>query len=177
MEALINFQTMVADLTGMEIANASLLDEGTACAEAMTLAKRSCKSKSNVFFVSRGVHPQSIEVLRTRAEPLGIELVVGDDARGGRDRCLWRAAAVPDTFGAIGDYRGVADAVHTRGGLVAVASDLLALTLLTPPGEWGADIVVGNTQQRFGVPRSVSVARTPPSWPAATPSSARCRAG
>jgi len=81
MEALINFQTMVADLTGMEIANASLLDEGTACAEAMTLAKRSCKSKSNVFFVSRGVHPQSIEVLRTRAEPLGIELVVGDDAQ------------------------------------------------------------------------------------------------
>ncbi|MFO1516702.1 MAG: aminomethyl-transferring glycine dehydrogenase [Lysobacterales bacterium] len=151
MEALINFQTMVADLTGMEIANASLLDEGTACAEAMTLAKRSCKSKSNVFFVSRGVHPQSIEVLRTRAEPLGIELVVGDDAQAAATDAFGVLLQYPDTFGAIGDYRGVADAVHARGGLVAVASDLLALTLLTPPGEWGADIVVGNTQ-RFGVP-------------------------
>ncbi len=95
MEALINFQTMCADLTGMEIANASLLDEGTAAAEAMTLAKRSCKSKSNLFFVSRGVHPQTLEVLHTRAEALGIELAVGDDADAAASRQLRRAAAVP----------------------------------------------------------------------------------
>jgi glycine dehydrogenase len=151
MEALINFQTMCADLTGMEIANASLLDEATACAEAMTLAKRSCKSKSNVFAVSSGVHPQSIEVIRTRAEPLGIEVVVAADA----DLAVMDAFGVmlqyPDTFGAANDYAALADAVHARGGLVAVATDLLALTLLKAPGEWGADIVVGNTQ-RFGVP-------------------------
>ena len=95
MEALINFQTMVADLTGMEIANASLLDEATAAAEAMTLAKRSAKSKSNVFFVSSDVHPQTLEVLRTRAEPLGIELHVGDDGEAADARLLRRAAAVP----------------------------------------------------------------------------------
>ncbi len=151
MEALINFQTMCADLTGMEIANASLLDEATACAEAMTLAKRSCKSKSNVFGVSSGLHPQSIEVIRTRAEPLGIEVVVAADA----DLVVMDAFGVmlqyPDTFGAANDYAALADAVHARGGLVAAATDLLALTLLKAPGEWGADIVVGNTQ-RFGVP-------------------------
>jgi len=151
MEALINFQTMCADLTGMEIANASLLDEATAAAEAMTLAKRSTKSKSNVFFVSGGVHPQTLEVLRTRVEPLGIELVVGDDAAAANTDAFGVLLQYPDTFGRVGDYRAVADAVHARNGLVAVASDLLALTLLTPPGEWGADIVVGNSQ-RFGVP-------------------------
>jgi glycine dehydrogenase len=151
MEALINFQTMCADLTGMEIANASLLDEATAAAEAMTLAKRSAKSKSNVFFVSSGVHPQTLEVLRTRAEPLDIELIVGDDAKAASIDAFGVLLQYPDTFGQIGDYRAVADAVHARNGLVAVASDLLALTLLAPPGEWGADIVVGNSQ-RFGVP-------------------------
>ena len=151
MEALINFQTMCADLTGMEIANASLLDEATAAAEAMTLAKRSAKSKSNVFFVSSGVHPQTLEVLRTRAEPLGLELVVGNDADAAKVESFGVLLQYPDTFGRIGDYRAVADAVHARNGLVAVASDLLALTLLAPPGEWGADIVVGNSQ-RFGVP-------------------------
>ena len=151
MEALINFQTMCADLTGMEIANASLLDEATACAEAMTLAKRSCKSKSNVFFVSSGVHPQSIEVIRTRAEPLGIELVVADDADAAGVDAFGVMLQYPDTFGGIGDYKALAAAVHARGGVVAVATDLLALTLLAAPGEWGADIVVGNTQ-RFGVP-------------------------
>jgi len=151
MEALINFQTMCADLTGMEIANASLLDEATAAAEAMTLAKRSAKSKSNVFHVSKGVHPQTLEVLRTRAEPLGIELVVGDDAAAAGTDAFGVLLQYPDTFGHVGDYRAIADAVHARNGLVAVASDLLALTLLTPPGEWGADIVVGNSQ-RFGVP-------------------------
>lgn len=151
MEALINFQTMCADLTGMEIANASLLDEGTAAAEAMTLAKRSAKSKSNVFFVSNGVHPQTVEVLRTRAEPLDIELVIGDDAEAHSIDSFGVLLQYPNTFGQVHDYQSLADAVHARGGLVAVATDLLALTLIAAPGEWGADIVVGNTQ-RFGVP-------------------------
>ncbi|WP_426689918.1 aminomethyl-transferring glycine dehydrogenase [Rhodanobacter ginsengiterrae] len=151
MEALINFQTMCADLTGMEIANASLLDEGTAAAEAMTLAKRSCKSKSNLFFVSSGVHPQTLEVVRTRAEPLGIELVIGADADAAGTDAFGVLLQYPDTFGSINDYRATAAAVHARGGLVAVATDLLALTLIAAPGEWGADIVVGNSQ-RFGVP-------------------------
>jgi glycine dehydrogenase len=151
MEALINFQTMCADLTGMEIANASLLDEATACAEAMTLAKRSSKSKSNLFFVSKGVHPQTLEVLRTRAEPLGIELAIADDADAAGMDVFGALLQYPDTFGQAHDYQALADAVHARGGVVTVATDLLALTLLKSPGEWGADIVVGNTQ-RFGVP-------------------------
>ncbi|KGM55414.1 glycine dehydrogenase [Lysobacter daejeonensis GH1-9] len=151
MEALINFQTMCADLTGMEIANASLLDEATAAAEAMTLAKRSCKSKSNVFFVSNGVHPQTLEVLKTRAEPLEIELVIGDDADAITTDAFGVLLQYPNTFGQVNDYKALADAVHARGGLVAVATDILALTLIAAPGEWGADIVVGNTQ-RFGVP-------------------------
>jgi glycine dehydrogenase len=151
MEALINFQTMCADLTGMEIANASLLDEATAAAEAMTLAKRSCKSKSNVFFVSGGVHPQTLEVVRTRAEALGIELHVGNDAEGGSVDSFGVLLQYPNTFGTVTDYKALADAAHARGALVAVATDLLALTLLAAPGEWGADIVVGNSQ-RFGVP-------------------------
>ncbi|HKT41360.1 MAG TPA: aminomethyl-transferring glycine dehydrogenase [Rhodanobacteraceae bacterium] len=151
MEALINFQTMCADLTGMEIANASLLDEATAAAEAMTLAKRSSKSKSNVFFVSKHVHPQTIEVLRTRAEPLGIELHIDDEAKAANVDCYGALLQYPDTFGTIRDYKSLCDALHAKGALVAVATDLLALTLITPPGEWGADIVVGNSQ-RFGVP-------------------------
>ncbi|MEH6419379.1 aminomethyl-transferring glycine dehydrogenase [Pseudomonas sp. CGJS7] len=151
MEALINFQTMVADLTGMEIANASLLDEGTAAAEAMTLAKRSAKSKSDTFFVSKNIHPQTLEVLRTRAEPLEIKLHVGDDAEAATVDSFGALLQYPDTFGGVHDYQAVSDAVHARGGIVAVASDLLALTLLKAPGEFGADIVVGNTQ-RFGVP-------------------------
>ncbi|NUS37863.1 MAG: aminomethyl-transferring glycine dehydrogenase, partial [Lysobacter sp.] len=151
MEALINFQTMCADLTGMEIANASLLDEGTAAAEAMTLAKRSAKSKSNTFYVSNGVHPQTLEVVRQRAEPLGIDVLVGSDADAMNADAFGVLLQYPDTFGAVNDYRALADAVHARGGLVAVATDLLALTLIAAPGEWGADIVVGNSQ-RFGVP-------------------------
>ncbi|HVH35590.1 MAG TPA: aminomethyl-transferring glycine dehydrogenase, partial [Tahibacter sp.] len=151
MEALINFQTLCADLTGMEIANASLLDEGTAAAEAMTLAKRSAKSKSDVFFVSRGVHPQTLELLKTRAEPLGIVLQIGDDAEAAAADVFGVLLQYPNTFGQISDYAVLADAVHARGGLVAIASDLLALTLIAAPGEWGADIVVGNSQ-RFGVP-------------------------
>ncbi|KRE89672.1 glycine dehydrogenase [Frateuria sp. Soil773] len=151
MEALINFQTMCAELTGMEIANASLLDEGTAAAEAMTLAKRSAKNKSDTFFVSKGVHPQTLEVLRTRAEPLGLKLHVGEDAEAATVDSFGILLQYPDTFGHIGDYKALADAAHARGALVTVATDLLALTLIAAPGEWGADIVVGNTQ-RFGVP-------------------------
>ena len=151
MEALINFQTLCTDLTGMEIANASLLDEATAAAEAMTLAKRSGKSKSSVFFVSRGLHPQTLAVLETRAEAMGLSLQVGDEADAAHTDCFGVLLQYPDTFGHIGDYRALVEAVHDRGALVAVATDLLALTLITAPGEWGADIVVGNTQ-RLGVP-------------------------
>ena len=151
MEALINFQTMLSDLTGMDIANASLLDEGTAAAEAMTLAKRSAKSKSNVFFVSERVHPQTLEVLHTRADGLGIELRVGPDAEAAQADSFGVLLQYPDTFGQVHDHAALADAVHARGAVVAVAADLLALTLIRAPGEWGADIVVGNTQ-RFGVP-------------------------
>ncbi|MGH8111584.1 MAG: aminomethyl-transferring glycine dehydrogenase [Rhodanobacteraceae bacterium] len=151
MEALINVQTMCADLTGMEIANASLLDEATAAAEAMTLAKRSSKSKSNVFFVSKYVHPQTIEVLKTRAEPLGIELYIDDEANAAHADCFGVLLQYPDTVGTVRDYKALCAALHAKGALVAIATDLLALTLITPPGEWGADIVVGNSQ-RFGVP-------------------------
>ncbi|WP_164208929.1 aminomethyl-transferring glycine dehydrogenase [Stenotrophomonas maltophilia] len=151
MEALINFQTLCADLTGMEIANASLLDEATAAAEAMTLAKRSAKSKSDTFFVHDAVHPQTLELLRTRAEPMGIVLRVGTPAEALEAEAFGLLLQYPDTFGQVGDYKALVDAVHARDGLVAVATDLLALTLLAAPGEWGADIVVGNSQ-RFGVP-------------------------
>ncbi len=151
MEALINFQTMVADLTGMEIANASLLDEATAAAEAMTLAKRSAKSKSKLFFVHDAVHPQTLELLRTRAEPMGIELQIGTPAEAMTADVFGVLLQYPDTTGHIGDHKALVDAIHARQGLVAVATDLLALTLIAAPGEWGADIVVGNSQ-RFGVP-------------------------
>ncbi len=151
MEALINFQTMVADLTGMEIANASLLDEATAAAEAMTLAKRSAKSKSKVFFVQDSVHPQTLELLRTRAEPMGIELLIGKPAEALSADTFGVLLQYPDSLGNIGDYKALVEAVHARQGLVAVATDLLALTLIAAPGEWGADIAIGNSQ-RFGVP-------------------------
>jgi glycine dehydrogenase len=151
MEALINFQTMVADLTGMDISNASLLDEATAAAEAMTLAKRSAKSKSNVFFVANDVHPQTLELLHTRADGVGIELHIGNAAEASSVDSFGVLLQYPNTYGQIQDYAAVADAVHARGGIVAVATDLLALTLIASPGSWGADIVVGNSQ-RFGVP-------------------------
>ncbi|TYT25490.1 aminomethyl-transferring glycine dehydrogenase [Luteimonas viscosa] len=151
MEALVNFQQMCADLTGMDISNASLLDEATAAAEAMTLARRSSKSKSNVFYVADDVHPQTLEVVRTRADGLGIALHVGPAADAGGVEGFGVLLQYPNTFGHVADLAAVAEAVHARGAVVAVATDLLALTLLRPPGEWGADIVVGNTQ-RFGVP-------------------------
>ena len=152
LEALLNFQTMVSDLTGMEIANASMLDEATAAAEAMTMCRRVGKSKSDRFFVSDACHPQTIAVVKTRAAPLGIELVVGDHetALGGGDY-FGALVQYPTTWGDVPDYGEFAAALHEAGGLLVVAADLLALTLLKPPGEWGADVVVGNTQ-RFGVP-------------------------
>jgi len=157
MEALINFQTMVADLTGMEIANASLLDEATAAAEAMTLAKRSAKTRSNVFIVAGDCHPQTIEVIRTRAEPLGIEVKVGAAPELMKSGDYFGVLAqYPSTTGLIHDMRSFVEQAHGVGALFCVATDLLALTLLEAPGKWGAerqsaDIVVGNSQ-RFGVP-------------------------
>jgi glycine dehydrogenase len=150
LEALLNYQTMVADLTGLDIASASLLDEGTAAAEAMTLARRGATSRSNVFFVSRHCHPQTLEVVRTRAEGLGIEVVIGDETRELPD-CFGVLLQYPHSLGAIADYRALAEAAHAQGAVVACATDLLALALLAPPGAWGADIAVGSAQ-RFGVP-------------------------
>jgi glycine dehydrogenase len=152
LEALINFQTMVMDLTGMDLANASMLDEATAAAEAMTLARRVGKSGSNVFCVDRDVFPQTLAVVETRAEGLGIEVLVGDFASdlAGTD-CFGVLLQYPAASGEIRDYRKTVEAAHDAGALVVAAADLLALTLLTPPGEWGADIVVGSAQ-RFGVP-------------------------
>jgi len=157
LEALLNFQTMVCDLTGMQISNSSLLDEATAAAEAMTLARRSAKSKSNVFVVASDCHPQTIEVVRTRAEPLGLPVKVGfvPELMSTGDY-FGVLAQYPSTTGLIHDMRSLVAQAHERGALFCVATDLLALTLLEAPGNWGgpdegADIVVGNSQ-RFGVP-------------------------
>src|SRR5688572_9613864 len=153
LEALLNFQTVVIDLTGLETANASLLDEATAAAEAMTLAHAvRGKPEKNTFFVSELCHPQTIDVVRTRAHVRGVDVVVGDHraAKLGND-VFGVLVQYPATDGAIHDYRELAKRAHASEALVVVAADLLALTLLTPPGEWGADIAVGNTQ-RFGVP-------------------------
>ena len=152
LEALLNFQTMICDLTGMEVANASLLDEATAAAEAMTMCRRVGKSKSDRFFVSERCLPQTIEVLRTRARPLGIEVVVGDHRDGLPDPAPFGILLqYPATDGGIEDYRDLVTQAHESGALVSIAADLLAMLVLTPPGEWGADIVVGSAQ-RFGVP-------------------------
>jgi len=153
LEALLNFQTMICDLTGLEVANASMLDEGTAAAEAMTLCKTANrKNKSMNFLVSDRCHAQTIEVVKTRAKPLGIEVVVTDhesfDFSQGAFAVLIQ---YPDTSGAVVDYREMVKAARKAGANVVVAADLLSLALLTPPGEWGADVVVGNSQ-RFGVP-------------------------
>jgi glycine dehydrogenase len=156
MEALLNFQTMVTDLTGMAIANASMLDEATAAAEAMTLARRSVKATGNTLVVAGDCHPQVIEVVRTRARPLGLVVKRADSA------AEWAAALAgddyfavlapyPSTSGRIDDLRADVDAVHAKRAAFIVDADLLALALLAPPGDWGADIVVGSTQ-RFGMP-------------------------
>ena len=151
LEALLNFQTMVADLTGLDIANASLLDEATAAAEAMTMCAR-LKDGRNIFFVSETCHPQNIEVVQTRAKALGIEVVVGSHEQFSfTEKVFGALVQYPDTFGAIHDYSGFAEKAHAAGALLTVATDLLALTLIKPPGEFGADIAIGSAQ-RFGVP-------------------------
>jgi glycine dehydrogenase len=151
LEALVNFQTMVCDLTGMAISNASMLDEATAAAEAMTLAARAGKSKSNVFYVDDQVLPQTLEVIQTRARPLGIEVRVCSGPEALENDSFAALLQYPGVSGMVRDDRAWVQAYKARGGVVIAAADLLALTLLMPPGEWGADIVVGNTQ-RFGVP-------------------------
>jgi len=156
MEALVNFQTMVCDLTGMPMANASMLDEATAAAEAMTLAKRSVKAKGNVFVVGNDVHPQTLEVIRTRAQPLGIVVkVVGSveeqHAALAQDDYFAAMNQYPASSGWLTDWTASAAQIHSKGAALILAADLLALTLLKPPGEMGADIVVGTTQ-RFGMP-------------------------
>ncbi|MBI2618988.1 MAG: aminomethyl-transferring glycine dehydrogenase [Ignavibacteriales bacterium] len=157
LEALLNYQTMIIDLTGMEVANASLLDEGTAAAEAMSMmhgivSRGINGSPRNKFFVSEKLFVQTIEVLRTRALPLDINLVVGNHESVEYDRSFFGALLqYPDADGAVFDYEPFIGTVHKHGGLVAVAADLLSLALLKPPGEFGADVVVGNSQ-RFGVP-------------------------
>jgi glycine dehydrogenase len=151
LEALLNFQTMIIDLTGMEVANASLLDEATACAEAMTMAHRVSKSKAMVFFVDEGCHPQNIDVMRTRAEPLGIELIIDKPANLDATAVFGAIFQYPGTHGNVQDFTNEISALHDAKAIAIMAADPLALTLLKEPGAMGADIVVGNTQ-RFGVP-------------------------
>ena len=152
MEVLLDFQQMIVDLTGMEIANASLLDEATAAAEAMAMAWRVSKSESQTFFVDGDCHPQTIAVVETRARPLGIEVVVGDPFTGFEGREVFGVLVqYPGSSGALGAIGAVIDRAHDQGALATVAADILSLVLLTPPGELGADIVVGSAQ-RFGVP-------------------------
>jgi glycine dehydrogenase len=151
MEALVNFQTLVTDLTGMAIANSSMLDEATSAAEAMTLAARVGKSKSKIIFVADDVLPQTLEVVRTRAEPLDMEVVVGKAEDAGKSECFAALVQYPGVTGVVRDLAPISEAVHAQGGLLIAATDLLALTLITPPGEMGADIVVGSSQ-RFGMP-------------------------
>ena len=152
LEALLNFQQMIMDLTGMDIANASMLDEATAAAEAMTLAHRQSKLDSNVFYVAENVFPQTREVIETRAKPLGIEVrtcITGEESLA--DDCFAVLVQYPSANGAVIDYSDWAAKAHAQGKTVIAAADLLALTILKSPAEWGADIVIGNTQ-RFGVP-------------------------
>jgi len=152
LEAILNFQQAITDLTGMGIANASMLDEGTSAAEAMTLIQRVGKSKSKTFYVANDVLPQTLEVVQTRAEPLGIVVKTFDPAElAGVTDAFGVLLQYPGVNGTVRDYRADVATVKANGAMVVVAADLLALTLLTPPGEWGADVVVGNSQ-RFGVP-------------------------
>ncbi|MEQ1877028.1 MAG: aminomethyl-transferring glycine dehydrogenase [Bdellovibrionia bacterium] len=152
LEALLNFQTMVMELTGFDIANSSMLDEGTAAAEAMTLCQRVSKGDATAFFISDECHPQTIEVVKTRAEPLGIEILVGSHEKFDFKKPVFGILLqYPSTFGVIYDYRTFTQKAHANGALVVAACDPLALTLLLPPGQWGADVAVGSTQ-RFGVP-------------------------
>ncbi len=151
LEALLNFQTLVIDLTGLAVANASLLDEATAAAEAMTLC-HSARDGRSAFFVSADCHPQTIDVVQTRAAALGIEVIVGDhQTLQFSDRIFGALVQYPNTYGEVLDYAGFVEQAHAAGALVAVATDLLSLTLLRPPGEFGADVAFGSAQ-RFGIP-------------------------
>ncbi|MFM8748256.1 MAG: aminomethyl-transferring glycine dehydrogenase [Aestuariivirga sp.] len=152
LEALLNFQQMVIDMTGLEIANASLLDEGTAAAEAMAMARRVVKTSSNTFFVDRDTHPQTIGVIATRARAFGYDLVIGDPATDLKPESVFAALfSYPGSSGEVRDWRGLISKLHGAGALAIMATDLLALALLTPPGELGADLAIGSAQ-RFGVP-------------------------
>src|SRR3979409_1743285 len=152
LEALFNFQTMICDLTGLDVANASLLDEATAAGEAMALAERSAHGKAKTFFVDREVHPQTLAVLRTRAEPLGWSLIVGDPTVDLEKADVFGALLqYPGSSGAVRDLRPAIATLRAKGALAVVAADLLALTLIASPGELGADIAIGSAQ-RFGVP-------------------------
>lgn len=151
LESLLNFQQVTIDLTGMQLASASLLDEATAAAEAMALAKRVAKSKSNLFFIDQDCHPQTISVVKTRAEAFGFDVVVDDVADLGQHQVFGALFQYPTTWGEIRDLKPLIDSVHAQNGLACVAADLLSLVLLTPPGELGADVVFGSAQ-RFGVP-------------------------
>ncbi|WP_416770925.1 aminomethyl-transferring glycine dehydrogenase [Pseudomonas sp. RHF3.3-3] len=151
LEALLNFQQMTIDLTGLELANASLLDEATAAAEAMALARRVAKSKSNLFFVDEHCHPQTLSVVRTRAEGFGFELLVGPVDNLSQHKVFGALLQYPDTHGKVRDLRPLIEQLHAQQALACVAADLLSLLLLTPPGELGADVVFGSSQ-RFGVP-------------------------
>jgi glycine dehydrogenase len=151
LEALLNFQTMISDLTGLEVANASLLDEATACAEAMVMAERVAKSKAKAFFVDENCHPQNIAVMRTRAAPLGIELIVGAPEALVPEQVFGAIFQYPGTYGEIQDFTAPIAALHAAKAVAIMATDLLALTLLKEPGAMDADIAVGSAQ-RFGVP-------------------------
>ncbi|WP_282158276.1 aminomethyl-transferring glycine dehydrogenase [Shimia thalassica] len=151
LEALLNFQTMISDLTGLEVANASLLDEATACAEAMAMAQRVSKSKAKAFFVDRDSHPQNIDVIRTRAKPLGIEVIVGNPDKMDASAVFGALFQYPGTYGHVRDFTDHIAALHENKAIAVVSADPLSLTLLKEPGAMGADIAVGTTQ-RFGVP-------------------------
>ncbi|MDY7567034.1 aminomethyl-transferring glycine dehydrogenase [Pseudomonas sp. RTC3] len=151
LEALLNFQQLTIDLTGLELANASLLDEATAAAEAMALAKRVAKSRSNLFFVDENCHPQTISVVQTRAQGFGFELIIDSVDNLSRHKVFGALLQYPDTHGEIRDLRPLIEQLHVQRALACVSADLLSLLLLTPPGEMGADVVFGSSQ-RFGVP-------------------------
>ena len=151
LEALLNYQTMISDLTGLEIANASLLDEATACAEAMTMAERVAKSKAKAFFIDENCHIQNIEVMKTRARPLGIEIVVGDPDNLNPSDVFGAIFQYPGTFGHVKDFTSHIEKLHENKAIAVIAADPLSLTLLKEPGAMGADIAIGSTQ-RFGVP-------------------------
>jgi len=151
LEALLNYQTMISDLTGLEIANASLLDEATACAEAMTMAERVAKSKAKAFFIDENCHPQNIAVMKTRARPLGIEIVTGDPDKLNPADVFGAIFQYPGTFGHVRDFTSHIEKLHENKAIAVIAADPLSLTLLKEPGAMGADIAIGSTQ-RFGVP-------------------------